>query len=228
MQTTTKTINELCNVVRETAYAIHVYHGHGHLEKVYENALAHRLRKMGLNVQQQPPIQVLDEDGTVLGDYNADLLIEHRLIVELKAARALADEHVAQLLGYLKSTRIEHGLLMNFGSYKFQIKKYIRTDQPKVAPSLGSLGSLGSGVLLAIMLVFSAFFRGSPVSSMQSSLPRQNTIEHKAEDISAVGAGTLKCIPALICPLARRLMPRWSSDQHFCVLCVPSRQSQGV
>jgi GxxExxY protein len=88
---TTKTINELCDVVRETAYAIHVYHGHRHMEKVYENALAHRLRKMGLDVQQQPPIKVLDEDGTVIGDYNADLLVDDKLIVELKAAKVLAD-----------------------------------------------------------------------------------------------------------------------------------------
>ncbi len=117
-------ISELCDVVRETGYAIHVYHGHGHLEKVYENALVNRLRKTGLDVKQQHPLTVYDEDGTVLGDYFADLLIADRLIVELKACRAFADDHVAQLLGYLKSARIEHGLLINFGSYKFQIKKY--------------------------------------------------------------------------------------------------------
>jgi GxxExxY protein len=118
------TISELCDAVRETAYAIHVYHGHGHLEKVFENALVHRLRKTGLDVKQQHSITVYDEDGTMLGDYYADLLIADCLIVELKACRALADEHTAQLLGYLKSSRIEHGLLINFGSYKFQMKKY--------------------------------------------------------------------------------------------------------
>lgn len=117
-------IRELCDVVRETGYAIHIYHGHGHLEKVYENALANRLRKTGLDVKQQHPLTVYDEDGTVIGDYFADLLIADRLIVELKACRAIADEHISQLLGYLKSARIEHGLLINFGSYKFQIKKY--------------------------------------------------------------------------------------------------------
>ena len=119
-----KTTNELCDIVRETCYAIHVFHGHGHLEKVYENALAHRLRKLGLEVNQQHPIKVLDEDGTIIGDYNADLVVENQLVVELKAAKILADEHAAQLLGYLKSTRIEHGLLVNFGSYRFQLKKY--------------------------------------------------------------------------------------------------------
>jgi GxxExxY protein len=58
------------------------------------------------------------------------LLVENLLVVELKAAKALADEHIAQLLGYLKATRLEHGLLINFGSYKFQIKKYARSGHP--------------------------------------------------------------------------------------------------
>lgn len=65
-----------------------------------------------------------DEDGTVIGDYFADLLVDDRLVVEVKAAKHLAEEHTAQILGYLKSSRKEHGLLINFGSYKFQIKKY--------------------------------------------------------------------------------------------------------
>ena len=130
-----KTINELCDVVRQTAYSAHVYHGQGHLEKVYENALANRLRKAGYAVQQQHPIQVIDEDGTVIGEYLADLLIEGCLIVELKAVKTLAEEHVAQLLGYLKSTRIEHGLLINFGSYKFQIKKYALSQLPRFPTS---------------------------------------------------------------------------------------------
>jgi GxxExxY protein len=120
----TKTTNELCDIIRETAFAVHVYHGSGHLEKVYENALVHRLRKLGLEVKQQHPITVWDEDGTVIGEYFADLLVDGRLIVELKAVRNMADEHVAQLLGYLKSTRMEHGLLANFGGTRFQIKKY--------------------------------------------------------------------------------------------------------
>jgi GxxExxY protein len=124
-----KNIFELCDAVRETGYAIHVYHGPGHLEKVYENALAHRLRKLGLTAQQQHPIQVLDEDGAVLGDYFVDILVEQILVVELKAAKAIADEHIAQLLGYLKSTRIEHGLLVNFGAKKFEIRKFISSER---------------------------------------------------------------------------------------------------
>jgi len=117
-----KAIKELCDIARESAYAIHLYHGHGHMEKVYENALVHRLRKVGLSVEQQHPLKVYDEDGTLLGEYFADLLVEGCLIIELKACRTIADEHVAQILGYLKSAKIEHGLLINFGSYRFEIK----------------------------------------------------------------------------------------------------------
>lgn len=118
-------IKELCDLVRHTAYDIHAYHAHGHMEKVYENALGHRLRKAGLRVGQQHPLQVRDEDGTVIGEYFADILVEGRLILELKTARTLAAEHEAQILGYLKSARIEHGLLINFGSFKFEIRKFI-------------------------------------------------------------------------------------------------------
>lgn len=117
-------IFELCDIVRETSFAIHKYHRYGHREKVYENALAHRLRKLGLDVKQQFPLPVFDEDGTVLGEYYADLLVEGCLVIEVKACSNLIDEHVAQLLGYLRSSRIEHGLLINFGTQKLQVKKY--------------------------------------------------------------------------------------------------------
>jgi GxxExxY protein len=115
----------LCDRVRETSFDLHRYLRHGHLEKVYENGLAGRLRKSGLSaIVQQHPITVMDEDGSVLGEYFADLLIESRLVVELKACRALTDEHVAQLLGYLRSTRMEHGLLINFGAPRLEIRKF--------------------------------------------------------------------------------------------------------
>ncbi len=120
-------INSLCDIVRETAFAIHCYHRHGHVEKIYENALAHRLRKLGVPVDQQRPISVYDEDGTPLGDFLADLLVDERLVVELKAVRAIADEHVAQLLGYLRSSRTETGLLINFGTPRLHVKKYLMT-----------------------------------------------------------------------------------------------------
>jgi GxxExxY protein len=84
---TQKEIFQLCDQIRETAFALHRYLRHGHLEKVYENGLANRLRKAGIQVEQQHALRVLDEDGTVLGDYFADLFVCGDLIVELKAAR---------------------------------------------------------------------------------------------------------------------------------------------
>ena len=125
---TQKEIFQLCDQIRETAFALHRYLRHGHLEKVYENGLANRLRKAGVQVKQQHPLQVLDEDGTPLGDYFADLLVSGELIVELKACKALADEHTAQLLGYLRGSRIEHGLLINFGSSKLEVRKFVVSE----------------------------------------------------------------------------------------------------
>ena len=122
-------INQLCDVVRETSFAIHKYHRNGHLEKIYENALVNRLRKQCLKVEKQFPLTVYDEDGTILGEYFADLFVEDCLIVELKAVKATADEHVAQLLGYLKSSRIETGLLINFGTAKLYVRKYLMTQE---------------------------------------------------------------------------------------------------
>jgi GxxExxY protein len=90
-----KDILQLCNQIRQIAFDLQVHLSHGHLEKVYENGLAHRLRRNGLRVEQQYPLKVFDEDGTVLGDYYADLFVEGRLIIELKACKALAAEHTA-------------------------------------------------------------------------------------------------------------------------------------
>lgn len=120
-----RNINELCDVVRETSFSIHRYLRHGHLEKVYENALAHRLRKLGFSVEQQFPVDVHDEDGTLLGQFFVDLLIEGDLIIELKAAKSMASEHVAQVLGYLRATGKEHALLINFGAPVLYVKKFI-------------------------------------------------------------------------------------------------------
>ena len=119
------TINQLCDLVRETSFSIHEYHRNGHLEKIYENALVNRLLKAGIDVKQQHPLTVYDADGTVLGEYYADLFVDNRLIIELKACRSITDEHIAQLLGYLKSARIHDGLLINFGAPKLYIKKYV-------------------------------------------------------------------------------------------------------
>jgi GxxExxY protein len=116
---------DLCDIVRETSYSVHGYLRNGHLEKVYENCLAHRLRKRAIVLKQQHAIDVFDEDGTPLGHFVADLLIEEQLIVELKACENLLSEHTAQILGYLRGSRLRHGMLINFGGPKLQVKKLI-------------------------------------------------------------------------------------------------------
>jgi GxxExxY protein len=118
-------IFELCDRAREASFSLHQYLKHGHAEKVYENGLVNRLRIIGLDVKQQHPLQVFDEDGTLLGEFYADLLIENQLIVELKACRSIVDDHMAQILGYLRASRMEHGLLINFGSPTLWVKKLV-------------------------------------------------------------------------------------------------------
>ena len=88
--------------------------GFGFLEKVYENAMAIALRQMGLKVEQQVKIVVYFA-GQVVGEYFADLVVEGCVIVELKAVQHLLEEHEAQLLNYLRATKYEVGLLLNFG-----------------------------------------------------------------------------------------------------------------
>ncbi|MFZ9938178.1 MAG: GxxExxY protein [Luteolibacter sp.] len=126
----------LCDLIREEAFALHRFLRHGHKEKIYENGLANRLRKKGLEVRQQPSISVYDEDGSLLGELDVDLWIGEDLIVELKAVKTILNEHVAQLLGYLRASRIEHGLLINFGAPALQIKKYALTRDLEAPPEL--------------------------------------------------------------------------------------------
>lgn len=100
--------------------------GYGFLEKVYENAMLIELRKLGLNVQKQVPIKVYYEEQLV-GQYFADIMVEETIIVELKAAEGLCEEHEFQLINYLKATELEIGLLMNFGKTP-QFKRKIFTN----------------------------------------------------------------------------------------------------
>ncbi len=127
---TEKEIFTLVDKIREISFDLHSFLRHGHLEKVYENGLVHRGRKAGVNIEQQYPLKVYDVDGTVLGEYVADLFAERCLLIELKAVKRLTEEHTAQLLGYLRACKVEHGLLINFGAPKFEIKKYILSRLP--------------------------------------------------------------------------------------------------
>ena len=99
--------------------------GAGFLEKVYENALVHELRRSGLRVEQQRPLAVT-YDGVIVGEYAADVIVEGSVILELKAVRVVDQVHVAQCLNYLKATGMRLCLLLNFGSPRLQVKRIIR------------------------------------------------------------------------------------------------------
>jgi GxxExxY protein len=105
---------DLTERVIEAFYRVYNILGYGFLEKVYENALLIELDRMGIPVRSQCPIQVFYEEN-VVGEYFADLLVKDAIIVEVKATKNLCPDHEAQLLNYLKATKIEVGLLMNFG-----------------------------------------------------------------------------------------------------------------
>jgi GxxExxY protein len=116
-------------------YQVYNTLGHGFLEKVYENAMVIELRKRGVCVEPQARLDVL-YDGILVGEYFADLLVDGVVIVELKAAEALAREHHAQVINYLKASRIEVGLLLNFGP-KPEFKRKVWDHQP--LPAIGPL-----------------------------------------------------------------------------------------
>jgi GxxExxY protein len=98
--------------------------GIGFVEKVYENAIAHELQKQGLRVQQQQGLQVW-YDGVVVGDFTVDLLVEGRVLIELKAVKALDDLHLSQALNYLRSSGQGVCLLINMGSPKPEIRRLV-------------------------------------------------------------------------------------------------------
>ena len=118
------TINELTARVIGCAYRVSDALGCGFLEKVYENAMAHDLRKEGLRVEQQKKILVY-YDGAVVGEYVADLVVEGMVVVELKAVRQLNEIHMAQCLNYLKATGLKVCLLINFGNPKVDVKRIV-------------------------------------------------------------------------------------------------------
>ena len=115
-------INEITKKVIGYAFTVSNTLGSGFLERVYENALAHELRKAGLSVEQQYGIPV-HYDGVVVGDYVADLLVEDSVVVELKSVKSLDEVHMAQALNYLKATGLPICLLINFGRPKIEIKR---------------------------------------------------------------------------------------------------------
>lgn len=118
--------SELTEQIINAFYSVYNTLGYGFLEKVYENAMFLELQDMGISVVRQSPISV-SYQGQEVGQYFADLLVEDSVIVELKATEAICKEHEYQLINYLKATRIEVGLLLNFGT-KPQVKRKIFTN----------------------------------------------------------------------------------------------------
>jgi GxxExxY protein len=117
-------INAITEQIIRAAYQVSNVLGCGFLEKVYENALAYELVKQGLRVQQQWLIDV-NYDGSIVGQYVADLLVEEEVLIEVKAIKCLDDIHMAQCLNYLKATGKTISLLLNFGSSKVEVRRIV-------------------------------------------------------------------------------------------------------
>lgn len=118
---------EITESIIASFYDVYNTLGYGFLEKVYENALALELAKQCLDIKAQVPIPVFYDDKQV-GQYYADLLVDDKVIVEIKAAKDLCEEHEFQLINYLKATNCEVGLLLNFGR-KPQFKRKVFQNQ---------------------------------------------------------------------------------------------------
>ncbi|MFN3166613.1 MAG: GxxExxY protein [Phycisphaeraceae bacterium] len=117
-------VNDLTERVIGCAFAVSNTLGAGFLEKVYENALALDLRRAGLAVEQQHPVRVFYH-GEVVGDYVADLFVDQRLIIEIKAVKAIDPVHVAQCINYLRASQFHVGLLLNFGKPTLEVRRLV-------------------------------------------------------------------------------------------------------
>jgi len=120
--------SEITEKIIQAFYTVNNTLGFGFLEKVYENAMAIELKKLGCKVTKQQNIKVYYNEEQV-GDYYADLLVDEMVIVELKAAESLCEEHEFQLINYLKATEAEVGLLLNFGKNAEFRRKIFTNDR---------------------------------------------------------------------------------------------------
>ena len=124
MNAETDKLNKVTETVIGCAYRVSDNLSCGFLEKIYENALTHELRKMGLKVEQQKRFNVT-YDGILVGEYIADLIAEGQVIVETKASRMIEEIHTAQCLNYLKATGLKVGLVLNFGATRVSVKRVV-------------------------------------------------------------------------------------------------------
>jgi GxxExxY protein len=115
-------LDKITETIIGSAHTVSNTLGIGFVEKVYENAHVHQMRKDGLKVLQQYPIKVV-YDGIMVGEFFADMLVEDVVLVELKAVSALTDEHMAQALNYMRATSLPACLLINFGQSRIQIRR---------------------------------------------------------------------------------------------------------
>ena len=116
---------ELIKQIIQCAYKVRKELYAGFLESVYRNALLIELRGNGLKVDKEVPINV-HYNNVIVGEFRADIIVEDSVILELKAIQKLSTIHEAQLVNYLTATKIEHGLLINFGSEKLEVKRKYR------------------------------------------------------------------------------------------------------
>jgi GxxExxY protein len=138
--------HQLSGKIIGCAMKVHGELGFGFVESVYENSLAHELRKADLAVQQQVPMKVY-YDGIVVGEFLADMIVDGELVLELKAVQTFSPLHEVQLVNYLNATRKESGLLFNFGAKSLQFKRKFRH------PKQGS-GSTGFTGITGLLIVF--------------------------------------------------------------------------
>lgn len=118
----------LTAAIINSAFRVHKTLGSGFLEKVYRSSLRVELEKRGYLVKENEPIKI-HYDGVEVGEYYPDLLVENKIILELKAGLSLAKEHEVQLVNYLTATKLETGLLINFGT-SVQVKRKYRDYKP--------------------------------------------------------------------------------------------------
>ena len=117
-------LNKISEKIIGCAFTVSNTLGSGFLEKVYQNALVIELLNEGLEVEKEKAITIFYQ-GKVVGEYFADILVNHQIIIETKAVQSLNEIHQAQLLNYLKATKLPLGLLINFGTPKVQIKRML-------------------------------------------------------------------------------------------------------
>jgi len=124
---------ELTGRIIGCAMKVHRTLGNGFLESVYQNALAHELKKEGLDVECEVPLRVI-YDGVVVGEFAADMLVNGKVIVENKAVQRLGSAHEVQLVNYLTATGVDVGLLLNFGAPELEFKRKYRLYEKGSSP----------------------------------------------------------------------------------------------